>query len=673
MHHPKRQAGVGLGTATGKDAVTASRCRAGGVPLLRHRIAVALLTLPMAACDLTDPEPARTPETRWGEEKKDIDAALLALPQAQVQGRHEDGVPFLITGTLSGTARSVSKGQGRVDASRVAGLALPSLAPAFRLQVSDLVVDRVDEDERGNTHIRYAQHLNGLPVVSQELIVHVNARGEVFMVNGNARGGAAPAATARISAAAAAESARLGAQGHGLTTKGEPRLVYRRANGDGALQLVYEVRVLGEGDGVPVDERVFVNALDGAVTERLSAIHTARNRAVYSANNGTSLPGTLMRDELAPAVADPVVNTNHDHLGSLYDCYKNLFNRDSYDNKGAPLKSTVHYKTRLVDAHWRDDLTGTGGQLVFGDGDGVTASNLANSLDVAGHELTHAVIGRSSKLEYRGESGGLNESMSDIFGSVCEWYADGRVVTAMRTFYLGDDVWTPAKPNDALRYMDDPTKDGKSLDSYQDFTATTDVHYSSGVSNLAFYLLSQGGTHPRGKTSTIVPGIGIEMAARIFYTANTSLFDATTTFARAKAYTVQAAVQLGYSAAVQDSVAKAWEAVGVGGTPPPIAKTPLVNGTAVTGLSGPAGSVTYFYLDVPANKPVTFALSDGTGDADLYVKFGGQPTTESFDCRPYVGGNSEQCILPAKTSAGRYEVMLHGYTEYAGTSLRGTY
>ncbi|MFP2913726.1 M4 family metallopeptidase, partial [Pyxidicoccus sp. 3LFB2] len=189
---------------------------------------------------------------------------------------------------------------------------------------------------------------------------------------------------------------------------------------------------------------------------------------------------------------DPVVNTNYDHLGTVYNCYSSLFGRDSYDNLGKVLISTVHHRVNYVNAFW------DGTQMVYGDGDGVNASNLANSLDVTAHELTHAVTDTESDLIYSGESGGLNESMSDIFGAVCEWYGDGASDVSARHWLIGDDVWTPSIPNDALRYMNSPTLDGDSLDYYPDYSAGTGVHYSSGISNLAFYLLSQGGTHPRG-------------------------------------------------------------------------------------------------------------------------------------------------------------------------------
>jgi hypothetical protein len=222
--------------------------------------------------------------------------------------------------------------------------------------------------------------------------------------------------------------------------------------------------------------------------------------------------------------------------------------------------------------------------------------------------------------------------------------------------------------------MANPTQDGSSKDYYPErYVGTSDnggVHWNSGIANLAFKLLATGGTHPRSKTTVNVTGVGVEVAARIFYKANVDLFTSSTTFAQAKTYTAQAASSLGYSAAIVDSVNKAWEAVGVG---VPVQCTPLTNGVAVTGLSGASGSEKHYCIDVPAGRASSFVMSGGTGDADLYVKFGSTPTTSSYDCRPYLGGNSETCNIAAKTTAGKFYIMVRGYSSYSSTSLKATY
>jgi vibriolysin len=314
-----------------------------------------------------------------------------------------------------------------------------------------------------------------------------------------------------------------------------------------------------------------------------------------------------------------------------------------------------------VNAYW------DGTQMVYGDGNGVDSGMLGLSADVTTHELTHAVTEYESNLTYSGESGGLNEAMSDIFGAYCESYASGTWATTNAVFMVGDDIWTPATPGDALRYMYDPVKDGASLDFWTSAAGSKDVHYSSGIANLAFTLLSKGGTHPRGKSTVSVTGLGVQQAGAIFYKANVDYMTASTTFAQAKTYTEQAATALGYSAA---SVSQAWQAVGVG---VPIVANPLTNGVAKTGLSGSTGSAQYYYLDVPASKASTFVLSGGTGDADMYVKAGAVPTSSSYDCRPYLSGNAETCNIAAKTAATRMYVMLTAYSTFSSVSLKGSY
>jgi hypothetical protein len=135
---------------------------------------------------------------------------------------------------------------------------------------------------------------------------------------------------------------------------------------------------------------------------------------------------------------------------------------------------------------------------------------------------------------------------------------------------------------------------------------------------------------------------------------------------------VSAATELGFTEAERNSVADAWRAVGVLPPAAPAGDTVLTNNVPVTGLSGAASSERYFKIDVPAGQALSFRLSGGTGDADMYVRFGSRPTTTSYDCRPYLNGNTETCTI-SSTSAGTYYVLLRGYTAYAGTSLVAAY
>ncbi len=238
-----------------------------------------------------------------------------------------------------------------------------------------------------------------------------------------------------------------------------------------------------------------------------------------------------------------------------YDFYKQVLGRDSIDGKGEALQSNVHIRQNYVNAFW------DGKTMNYGDGDGKTASVLT-SLDIAGHEITHGLTQRTAGLIYRGESGGLNEAMSDIFGKGVEWMASQQNPAVKFTWGVGEAVWTPGKDGDALRYMDDPSKDGRSFDHYSKYK-NQDVHYSSGIANNAFVLLTQGGTN---KTSgqEVKDGIGMEASLKIFGRALTTYMTPSTTFSQARAATIQAATDMfGAESAEVAKVKEVWTAVGV--------------------------------------------------------------------------------------------------------------
>jgi bacillolysin len=274
----------------------------------------------------------------------------------------------------------------------------------------------------------------------------------------------------------------------------------------------------------------------------------------YDAQNRQRTPGTLWKDtdNLLNAQYDGAAVDAHYYAGLTYDYYKNVFGRNSYDNKGAALKSTVHYGRSYNNAFWN------GQQMVYGDGDGTTFIPLSGALDVVAHELTHAVTDFSSDLVYQYESGALNEAISDIFGTLAEYHDNNNP-----DFEIGEDIYTPAKAGDALRSMSDPTKYGDPDHYSVRYTGTSDnggVHINSGIINKAAYLLSQGGTH----YGVTVPGVGTDKMGAIFYRANTVYFTSSTNFSQARAGLVQSAKDLyGATSAEVNAVNKAFDAIGL--------------------------------------------------------------------------------------------------------------
>jgi pseudolysin/vibriolysin len=250
----------------------------------------------------------------------------------------------------------------------------------------------------------------------------------------------------------------------------------------------------------------------------------------------------------------------------------------------------------------------------------------------------------------------MNEAYSDIAGEAAEFYDRGT-----NDFLVGADiVKASAGIGTALRYMCDPPQDGGSIGNAANYTNGLDVHYSSGVYNKAFCLLA--------KTS----GWGTVNAFKVFARANALYWTASSTFNSGSCGVASAATDLGLSAT---AVAAAFTGVGVtcstggggGGA------TALQNGVAKTGLAGSASQELSYTVVVAAGAHnLVINTSGGSGDADLYVKFGSAPTTSSYNCRPYVSGNAESCSF-ATTQAGTYYVKVRGYTAFSGVSLKATW
>jgi len=592
-------------------------------------------------------------------------AAVSALPRVDVIQVDERGAPTFIAGDL-GALNEASWGEAARDylkrSSAVYGLA----------GREEFVIDRVIEDQLGQVHVRMQQSFRGLPVVGADIVVHADrASREVATVSGRAVSMISAATRGKINADKAIGLAieEAGIRG---TALGVPELVYVIGD-DGEVHLAWSIDVAWESHEGPELDRLFADAVDGSLAAKHPKYHRAKNRRIYSANNGTSLPGSLLFTE-GGSSSDQVAMGAYENSGITYDYFWQRFSRDSYNDAGATLTSTVHYRSNYNNAFWN------GSQMVYGDGDGSTFSPFAESFDVVAHELTHAVTDTTANLIYQKESGALNEAMSDVFAAAAEAYRDGGITST--TWDIGEDCYTPGTAGDALRYMDNPTADGYSADYYperlypdpctpnQNTNDLCGVHGNSGIANLAFVLLSQGGTHPRGKTSVSVPSIGISKAEQIFYRALTVYMTSSSNFEGARNATAQAADDL-YGSLEVDAIQAAWDAVGVPGGP--VSITPLSNGVPVSGLAGATGNEQSFVLAVPSGaSDLGFQLSGGTGDADLYVRFGSMPTTSTYNCRPYLNGNNESCNF-ANPTPGDWYVMVRAYSTYSGASLTGSF
>ncbi|MCH5585545.1 M4 family metallopeptidase [Shimazuella sp. AN120528] len=305
--------------------------------------------------------------------------------------------------------------------------------------------------------------------------------------------------------------------------------------------------IAGNGKGVKGDKKTFEITKDGNLYYLKDQI---RNISTYDAKhedeNSPVITGKLVSSK-TKNFSDPSSVDAHAYAEATYDFYKKSFGRNSFDGKGSAIKSYVHVGDKWNNAAW------DGEKMIYGDGDGKTFISLAGGLDVVAHELTHAVTQYTANLEYQGESGALNESISDIMG----------VMVDSDDWLLGEDIYTPNKPGDALRSMADPTKYNQP-DNYDDrylgWQDNGGVHINSGINNKAAYLIAAGGTHYDVK----VVGIGRAKTKAIYYRALTNYLTPSSQFIDMRDAAIQSATDLyGANSKEVTSVSKAYDAVGV--------------------------------------------------------------------------------------------------------------
>ncbi len=287
-------------------------------------------------------------------------------------------------------------------------------------------------------------------------------------------------------------------------------------------------------------------------------------RIIYSADNSNSLPGRQVRGEGDPPTGDPSVDEAYDGAGATYALFSEVFNRNSIDGNGMRLDSTVHYRTGYDNAFWN------GRQMVYGDGDEdlPVGQRLFNrftiAVDIIGHELTHGVTQFTSNLIYQGQSGALNESMSDVFGSLVKQRLLGQSVT-QADWIIGAGLFTANVNGVGIRSMREPGtayndpvlgKDPQPghMNGYVETQADNGgVHINSGIPNRAFYV-----------TAFNLGGSAWEKAGQIWYVTLKDKLSESANFAAAAAKTYEAARDLyGQGSLEQQAVRAGWAEVGI--------------------------------------------------------------------------------------------------------------
>jgi len=310
------------------------------------------------------------------------------------------------------------------------------------------------------------------------------------------------------------------------------------------------------------------------------------HRTIYDAHHSMNLPGNVVRVEGQGPTNDPAVDEAYDGLGSTFDFYLKAYQRNSIDNRGLPLLATVHYSNKLNNAFWN------GRQMVFGDGDGQFFKRFTSSLDVIGHELTHGVTQFEAGLIYQGQSGALNESISDVMGSLVKQFVLNQTAD-QADWLIGAGLFTEHVQGKALRSMkqpgsayDDPVlgKDPQPahmrnyVDTADDFGG---VHINSGIPNHAFYLAAMK-----------IGGYAWEKAGRIWYnTLRDPRLQPYADFQLFAQLTALNADQLyGQGSAEGQAVREAWNEVGIALLSVTVAAG-LANGQSITNKQQVKGAI----------------------------------------------------------------------------------
>ncbi|MFD5950467.1 M4 family metallopeptidase [Streptomyces collinus] len=537
-------------------------------------------------------------------------AGVAALIAAAVQG----GTAVAAPTTAPSAASKATPGSESVRLTPAQRAALIREADAAKAETAKdlglgakekLVVRDVLKDRDGTVHTRYERTYDGLPVLGGDLVVESTKADATAAVVKATRAAIKPATTkTAVSAAKARQQALKAGEADEAKDAGinrAPRKVIWAANGKPVV--AYETVVGGfQHDGTPQELHVVTDATTGEKLFEWEAIETGTGNTVYSGtvdltttqsgstynltdgargnhktynlNRGTSGTGTLFSgpDDVwgngTPSNLESAGADAHYGAALTWDYYKNVHGRSGIKGDGVGAYSRVHYGNNYVNAFWSDSCF----CMTYGDGSG--NANPLTSIDVAAHEMTHGLTSNTAGLNYSGESGGLNEATSDIFGSTVEFYANNS--SDVGDYLIGEEIningdGTP------LRYMDKPSKDGSSKDSWYSGIGSIDVHYSSGPANHFFYLLSEGsgtktinGVTYNSATSDGLPvtGIGRDKAEKIWFRALTTKFTSTTNYAGARTGTLAATGELyGTDSAEYKAVQHAWAGINVGTRP----------------------------------------------------------------------------------------------------------
>ncbi len=429
-------------------------------------------------------------------------------------------------------------------------------------QSSELNAMRGKTAKGGRSSVHFQQVYEGIPIMGGELIVQVGTtKNSIISASGEILPDISLDTTPTVAASSAQEAAlNVVVKGYGIDPGAlrvsEPELwiynpIILGMNHD-FTTLVWQMEVESV-ELLPVRELVLVDAHLGAIALHFNQIDTAKDREVYDTACSNTLPGTPVRSEGESPTGDTEQDNAYDYSGDTYDFYWSEHGRDSIDDAGMTIISTVDYDPDggcdYPNAFWN------GSQMVYGTG-------WASADDVVAHELTHGVTDYESNLYYYMQSGAINEAFSDIWGEFVDLTNGAGTDTPAVRWLIGEDL-----PAGAIRDMSDPTvfDDPDRMTSSYYYCGEADnggVHWNSGVANKAAYLMVDGTTGEPGGifNGYTITGMGISKTADVWYEVQTNLFTSASNYADLYDSLQQAAINLGYSPADKQTVKDAIDA-----------------------------------------------------------------------------------------------------------------
>ncbi len=554
--------------------------------------------------------PAITPQMRAYE------ALLQRSENADIRWDEKNGVPIYISGVRIAALPKGINPAAPAAAEPIARQFLRENAALLRINDPDdeFAVMKTERDALGMTHIRYQQTYGGLEIWGSDVFVHLDAANRFDSFNGRYRPSPVLLDTRpqrHISEADAIAAAQK-AYGEGGRAEIQKKVIWY--DEDDVAHVTWQV-LLERG---LIDRWIyFVDAESGEVVKKYSLIRDqghAQGSGTDLLNKQRSLNLYLSGSEYGMIdISKPMYNAAASNLPAkgigviytldarnadstlffitstdpnnwpdrasvsasansslVYDYFKQVHNRDAIDGKGSSINVVINFMQNFNNAFWNGRL------MVFGNGDGQNFSDLSASLDVTAHEMTHGVTENTANLIYENQPGALNESFSDVFGVMFDFWVNGD----NGNWLLGEDIVTPGIPGDAMRNMADPGaanvafqgQQPSHMSEYRNLPNTKEgnnggVHVNSGIPNKAFYLFVQS--------------VGRDDAQKVYYRALSNYLTRNSQFVDCRIAVIKAAQDLyGENSSQATAAAQAFDGVGITGgsaTPPP-APLPQVNG-----------------------------------------------------------------------------------------------